>query len=652
MIPESNRTSDNLKTGFRLGSLEIRPMHGEISDGQQSKRVQPKSMDVLLYLAAHAGEVVSREDVLRNVWGERAQSDEPLTRCIGELRRAFGDARGRPEYIQTIPKRGYQLLKVPELFSSAAGTQTLQPEPAGSAPAVRPRMQWRLQTKIVAGITAAIMVAIIAYAVVRMMAVQPESQPTQALVSPAVESRSIAVLPFADLSAKQDHEYLADGVAEELLNMLARISELRVISRTSAFSYKGKNFKLTEVASELNVAHVLEGSVRTFGDKLRITAQLIDARTDTHIWSISYDRPIEDMFVIQDEIAAAVVEQLKLSLLPGEMRKREIDTQAYLLYLQAQHFGRNISAESLEHSNELLEKALALDPGFADAWVGLASNYNNQATNAYRPFDEGFRLAQDAANKALEADPNSAGAYAYLGWTAMWNDHDPSASAQYYERALEYDPSNLSIIGNAALLLKSLGRLDEALDLLEFYARRDPLNPTAQFNLGLTYLSAGRWAESIELQQATLQLSPEYWGSHTFIATALLMQGKGSEALEMIEKEPSEAYRLLGRVMVLSDLGQRTESEAALTEMIDRYENEWAYNIAYVLAYRNDVDRAFEWLDKAVEYGDPGLADIVAEVLFSNLHADPRWAVFLERIGKSPEQQAAIEFNVRFPERR
>jgi tetratricopeptide (TPR) repeat protein len=234
----------------------------------------------------------------------------------------------------------------------------------------------------------------------------------------------------------------------------------------------------------------------------------------------------------------------------------------------------------------------------------------------------------------------------------MWNDHDLPASAIYYERALEYDPGNLNIIGNAALLLKSLGRLDEALDLLEFHAPRDPLNPTAQYNLGLTYLSAGRWAESIELQQTTLQLSPEYWGSHTFIATALLMQGKAREALEVVEKEPSEAYRLLGRIMVLNDLGQSAESEAELSKMIDKYEKEWAYNIAYVLAYRKDVDRAFEWLDKAVEYGDPGLADIVAEVLFSNLHPDPRWAVFLERIGKSPEQRAAIKFNVTFQEGR
>ena len=461
--------------------------------------------------------------------------------------------------------------------------------------------------------------------------------------------QSIAVLPFENMSANPEQEYFSDGISEELLNLLTKVPELRVISRTSAFSYKGKGIDIPTIAEQLNVAHVLEGSVRKAGNQVRISAQLIEAQSDTHLWSETYDRTLDDIFAIQDEIAATVVEQLKITLLGDAPQVRPTNPEAYSLLLQARHFSRNVTAEGLEHANVLYEQALAIDPDYAPAWVGLAVNYNNLATNSYMPFDEGFRRAREAANRALAVDPDNPAAYAHLGWIAMWYDHDLAAAASHYERALSVDPSNFAIIANAALLLKGLGRLHEAVALLEYHAARDPVNPTAHYNLGLGYLSAGRWEESIAAQRTVLQLSPDYIGVHSFIGTALLMLDDAEAALEAMSQEPSEAYRWLGLVMANHALGRTDAADAVLTELIEKYEQHWAYNIAYTLAFRKDADRAFEWLDKAVEYGDPGLADIVAEVLFSHLHLDPRWTAFLERIGKAPAQLRAIEFAVAMP---
>ncbi len=587
-------------------------------------------------LAENSGAVVERENLLRQVWGERAQSDEPLTRCIGELRRALGDARAEPDYIQTIPKRGYRLLQ-------AVAPLARDAEEDGDEDVLKlTPLQRSLKLNTIKKM-AAFAVILLGAALVGVFMERWQDG------SGRVAERSIAVLPFVNLSSDKEQEYFSDGISEELLNLLARIPELRVISRTSAFSYKGKGIDIPTIAEQLNVAHVLEGSVRKAGNQVRISAQLIEAQSDTHLWSETYDRTLDDIFAIQDEIAATVVEQLKVTLLGDAPQVRPTNPEAYSLLLQARHFSRNVTAEGLEHANVLYEQALAIDPDYAPAWVGLAVNYNNLATNSYMPFDEGFRRAREAANRALAVDPDNPAAYAHLGWIAMWYDHDLAAAASHYERALSVDPSNFAIIANAALLLKGLGRLHEAVALVEYHTARDPVNPTAHYNLGLGYLSAGRWEESIAAQRTVLQLSPDYIGVHSFIGTALLMLDDTEAALEAMSHEPSEAYRWLGLVMANHALGRTDAADAVLIELIEKYEQNWAYNIAYVLAFRKDADRAFEWLDKAVEYGDPGLADIVAEVLFSHLHLDPRWTAFLERIGKAPAQLRAIKFDVAMP---
>jgi class 3 adenylate cyclase/TolB-like protein/Flp pilus assembly protein TadD len=460
---------------------------------------------------------------------------------------------------------------------------------------------------------------------------------------------SIAVLPFTDLSPQGDQEYFAEGISEELLNLLGQIPEVRVAARTSSFSFKGQNLEIPEIAEHLNVAHVLEGSVRKDGTRVRITAQLIRAEDGFHVWSHTWDRTLDDIFHIQDEIAADVIEYLRVSL--GVAPSTEpTDPEAYALYLQARQLSRQMTAEAFEQSALLYRRALAIDPEYSMAWAGLAGNYAFQTGAHLMPFDEGYGLALEAAQRALSIDEGNAEAHAYLGYIAMHGDGDLASAARHYERAVRLEPNNPDILRLAARLARNLGRVEEPVRLMEYVVSRDPVNPGNHAALGSMYWHAGRLDESIASFRTALSLSPNHPGLQYAIGVVHLMKGEPEAALEEIRRESTEWYRLTGLVLAFHALGRETESDDALTELIRKYEGGWAYQIAYAFAYRNEIDRAFEWLDRAVEYGDPGLAEIPTQSLFSHLFDDPRWLPFLESIGRSPAQLGAIEFEVPLPE--
>jgi tetratricopeptide (TPR) repeat protein len=345
-----------------------------------------------------------------------------------------------------------------------------------------------------------------------------------------------------------------------------------------------------------------------------------------------------------------VVEQLKVTLLGEAPMIEKTDPEAYALFLQAKQLGSQFNPESVEQSNALYAQALAIDPDYAAAWAGLAGNYRLQAGFGMRPVDEGYQLAREAANRALAIDPEYAPAYAYLGSIAMYYDGDLLAAARHHERALELEPTNPDIITDAASLLRDLGRFDEAVTLGEYAAARDPVNPSGHFWLATAYFYAGRMDEAMGSSRTALSLSPALIAAQYQIGMSLLLRGEPEAAMAAMQQEPEEAFRLMGLAMTYHALGQAAESDAALTELIQKYEQEAGYNIAFVLAFRGEADHAFEWLDKAVEYNDSGLSQIAGEPMFANIHGDPRWLPFLESIGKSPEQLAAIEFEVTLPQ--
>ena len=461
----------------------------------------------------------------------------------------------------------------------------------------------------------------------------------------AADNNSIAVLPFVNMSDDKEQGYFSDGISEELLNLLSKIPQLKVAARTSSFSFKGKGVEIPEIARQLHVANVLEGSVRRSGEQLRITAQLIRAAEGYHLWSETYDRKMDDIFKIQDEIAGEVVKELKVKLLGAAPKARTTDPKAYALYLQARELGRQNNAEAFAKSDALLRQVLEIDPRYAPAWSGLAINFTNKVSIGLLSSQEGFAHAREAVEKALAIDPDDALAYSRLGLIAD-AENDLAGAARHYQRALELDPTDLGVLSNAATFLQSLGRLDEALVLVEAIARRDPVNVLALSNLGYSQRMAGRYDAAIASFRTALSLSPNQGGAHCFLGMALMLKGDATAALAEIEQEKIEMWRMIGLPMAYCALGRKSDADAALNALIAKYEKEAPYNIAYVYAFCGDADKAFEWLDKAVTYQDPGLGEIVVENLFDKIHSDPRWLPFLRKIGKAPDHLAKIEFKV------
>jgi tetratricopeptide (TPR) repeat protein len=390
--------------------------------------------------------------------------------------------------------------------------------------------------------------------------------------------------------------------------------------------------------------------VRKAGNSVRITAQLIKAGTDTHLWSQTYDRKLDDIFAIQDEIAADVVKQLKVALLGAAPKARTTDPKGYALYLQAVQLGRQGTAEAYQQSDALYRKTLAIDPRYAPAWAALAENFYLEAGQGLLSGKEGYSQGREAAMKAVAIDPDYAPAHARLGWIAAFGDNNLAGAAPHFERALALDPSDPDVLRESALLLRSLGRLDEALALDGTLVRRDPVNVSALLSLGNCQRMAGRLDAAIASMQTGLSLAPGRGEVHADLGSALLQKGDAQGALTEIEQETSENWKMVGLPMAYHALGRTADSDAALAALIAKWEKDSPFNIAYVYAFRGEADKAFELLDKAVEYGDPGLSDIVVENLFDKIHADPRWLAFLSKIGKAPEQLAKIEFKVTLPQ--
>jgi TolB-like protein len=361
------------------------------------------------------------------------------------------------------------------------------------------------------------------------------ASPDARLTPEFASDASIAVLPFVNMSSDKEQEYFADGISEELLNLLAKIPELRVIARTSSFSFKGKDIAIDEIARALNVANVLEGSVRRSGETLRITAQLVRASDSSHLWSQTYDRDLTDIFAVQDEIAASVVQQLKIRLLGAAPKVRATDARAYALHLQAEALFRQFTKSALEESIALNEQALAIDPEYTAAWVGLANLYIAQIGEGFRPANEGVRLAHEFTAKALSIDPAYAPAHATLGGIAQLYDRDLALAAKQIERASALEPTNLDILDVAGSQARRLGRLQQAIEIQEYLVDRDPVNEFAYNELGKTYRYAGRLDEAITAFRTALRLNPLLVDIHMPIAEVLLQQGDATGALAEAE---------------------------------------------------------------------------------------------------------------------
>jgi TolB-like protein/Flp pilus assembly protein TadD len=445
----------------------------------------------------------------------------------------------------------------------------------------------------------------------------------QPVAAEAAESdNSIAVLPFVNMSSDAEQEYFSDGLSEELLNLLARIPQLKVAARTSSFSFKGKDVAIPEIASQLKVAHILEGSVRKHGDQIRVTAQLIRADNGYHLWSETYDRQLDNVFQIQEDIAVAVVDALRITLLGEAPRARKTDPEAYQLFLEGQYLKRQITSESLNAAVEAFRKAVEIDPSYAPAWAELADTYLWGGGHDRYSDAERDALADEAIQMAISNDPDYAFAYYVRGVLWFFSAGDFRQGIEDFERALELDPDDAFIvaaIGKGAFLS---GNFELAIRQYQAALAMEPVVPEFYWFLGRTYLSSGRLEEAEATFRKLASLSSSYHGEFHLFET-LFLKGDYEAALEVVDTP-------FTRAVTHHALGNTVLADEALAEVI---ENSFAYQQAMAHGYRREVDRAFELLDQIVTSAEFYPTFLLVETAFQSLHADPRWDALLEQLG-------------------
>jgi TolB-like protein/Tfp pilus assembly protein PilF len=468
--------------------------------------------------------------------------------------------------------------------------------------------------------------------------VSTTAQTTAAAVRPATATpaeRSIAVMPFLDLSEKKDQEYFADGMAEEIISRLSQVPDLYVPARMSSFSFKGKPTKIVDIAHELHVTHMLEGSVRKSGDQFRVTAQLIRADDGYHVWSQTYDRDFRDVFKVQDEVANAVVQALQISLMGGPLTRPKGGTQnlaAYELYLRAASANFELSKESLEAAGGYLDQAIKLDPNFGLAWAELANNAILKTNTGLLPPKEGAERARQVAQHAVQLSPYLADARAQLAYTYRTYDWDWAACEAELRRALTLEPTNSYALESAGLLSATLGRWADAERHYRLALVRDPLNSFLIANLGTTLYGAGRFVDAEATYRKLIKVAPDFLWTPYYLGKTLLAEDKREAALAIVQQDKDEEDRLILLPIVLQAAGHKAEADEALKELITRFADADAYHVAMTYAYRGDHDLAFQWLDRAYHQKDRNLAQILGEPLFKNIANDPRYKAFLRKM--------------------
>jgi serine/threonine protein kinase/cytochrome c-type biogenesis protein CcmH/NrfG len=466
---------------------------------------------------------------------------------------------------------------------------------------------------------------------------------------PSQRVASIAVLPFVNRSRNEEDEYFSDGLADELLNLLAKIEGLRVAARASSFQFKEKKEDLASIGHKLNVATLLDGSVRKAGNRVRIAVQLINVSDGYHLWSETYDRTLDDIFAVQDDIAHSVVKELRTALLgetpdadaSGRVRSevakaargRGQNTESHRLALQGRHMLERLTPEDVKRGMGYLQEALRLDPDNAAAWVDLSRAHLNAAGHSWEPAEAGVAAARGAAQRALSIEPDLPEAHVMLGRIQLYFDWNWKEAEASYQRAMELAPGNAVGRHGAGILAQNAGRVDEALELYRRAVEQDPLSPGAYTRLGFAYLSADRPVESEAALRKAIELAPQRILARSWLARALLAQGRLEEAREEAEQEGERVYRLLALVAIYHAQGRVADSDAALRTLIESEASNGAFQIAEAHAARNEVGAAFGWLERAHAQRDPGLAEIKGSTLLRSLHGDPRWNAFLEKMG-------------------
>ena len=648
---------------LRAGGIEVWFDQSELRGGDVwDQQIRREIHDCALFIPVISANTASRhEGYFRLEWDLADQRSHMMARsrvfvvpvCLDTTSEAAADipesfkrvqwtrlpaGEAPPAFVERIRR-----LLSPEAFHASAGVRppaAAAPHAAAAArqpassPTPPPQMRW-----VLALIAAVVVLALGYFAVDKFVlskreadTKRPSAPPAQAVTPIQTAEKSIAVLPFVDMSEKHDQEYFSDGLSEELLDLLAKTEGLEVIARTSSFYFKGKQVTITEIGNTLHVAHVLEGSVRKAGRTMRVTAQLIRAKDGVHLWSDTYDRDLKDVFKVQDEIAAAVVKALQLRLLStaGKTESEPHNTDAYSLYLQGQYFARRASDVDVERGIVSLKQSIALAPDFAPAHAELAGAYlyvHTFGSGAPGSLDR----ATAEANEALRLDPSLRLAQDVRSNLAiiLW---DWAGAKTQLDAALASAPRDSDALFRRGLLERALGHPNEALAYYRKGLELDPLRVGYHVQLAMLLDALGRLNEARTAAETAIAISPTVSKAHLLIGLLELNSGHLEAASAAMENEPGEYYRLEGRAIAAFAAKRMAESDAALARLIEAYHATAAVQIAQAYAYRGEHAKALDWLDRAVVQRDPGIINIKTDPMFAGLRGDTRYKAALRKM--------------------
>jgi len=617
---------------YRVSDLTIDTGRQVVSRAADPIPLPKLSYDLLLVLVRAAPNLVSLDELMGLVWPGIVVSPETVSQRVKLLRDALNDDPRIPRYIAGLRGRGYQLVATVEEIGGdpAAGSATATDKP----PAPHPEL-WRNRIPL-AVVFAVVVVALGWFLADRFWIPNRHAQEKAAVVAPAlpaISERSIAVLPFIDMSEKKDQEYFSDGLSEELIELLGKTPGLRVIARTSSFYFKGRAEKLDAIAAELRVANVLEGSVRKSGDRLRVTAQLIRADTSDHVWSETFDRDLRDIFKVQDEIASAVVTALKIRLLPMEppAARNEQHTgniEAYTQYLRGRENYNQGDAFGYQRAVVAFQVATELDSRYAVAYAALAlarfwlADHTNDVP--------GYESALAAAEKAVALAPDLAMGYSARGFLRGIYRFDFAGAQADLDKAVALNPSDATVLHRSAVLLAVFGKLPEAIAREEKALALDPLSEEICRRLGFFFVANQQLAQARPLYEKALVIAPSSYHARFNLGELELLENRPEQALSAFQQTTD----LAGQAKAEYSLGHVDASRRVLDQLIAEYgkRNFGEYQIARVYAWRGEKDLAFMWAERAYAHRDTGITWIKIDPDFRRLRSDARYTALLHKM--------------------
>jgi TolB-like protein/Tfp pilus assembly protein PilF len=544
----------------------------------------PKVTELLVALVEAAGRVVTREELLQRLWPDTVVEEGSLTSHISLLRKALGEGPNAQDFIETLPKRGYRFVASVKRAASQA----------------------------------------------------PDS---------GVDRAMLVVLPFENLTAGERHDYFSEGLTEEMITELARLSpeRLGVIARTSSMQFRSTTKNIAQIGSELGVSHVLEGSVRRVGERVRITAQLIRVSDESHLWAQSYERGLHDVLEVQAEVARAVAREIQIKLTPHEQRRldpdktRSINSQAHELYLRGRHFWYRRTEEGIRKSIECFEEALRYDPGFAAAYDGISDAHTMLACRGMTPALESFHKAKAAARQAVRLQPELGEGYASLAHVRL-HDWDWVGLESDFRQAVELDPGYAIAHYWYAEYLMAMGRTREALGRVEHGWELDPLNSVINASVGMIRYLAHDYDGALVALRRGLEIDPTHYVSYLRIGLVCLRKNLPNEAIDAMRQavmhSGGSTEALAGLAQAHAVTGDKPAMERIVKELGEsghRYVS--PYNVARVYGAIDDKQRTLEWLERAYREHNPDLIELTREPSFAGLHSDAKFRELVERIG-------------------